>query len=237
MSEQKSQSKFGCFFTACLGAAAALVLVVVVVLVGGYFLINSYLDEFTDSKPMVFNETLLSSEESDELKEKWTTFKTQKDLELPTDPLELNEDQLNHLIRTDPEFAPLKDKVHVKIMGSTVSTDISIPASMVKEVFPNIPNVGMIQNRYFNARASLNLRLVNNQLAIYLESLDVQGSKKIPDEYLNRLKNVDLLKDARFAGQVKKQFGNLRNITVKDGKIMMIGTKGTMQEMMLKRGK
>jgi len=49
------------------------------------------------------------------------------------------------------------------------------------------------------------------------------------------LKNVDLLKDQRFAGQVKKQFGNLREITVKDGKIVMIGTKGTLEEVLNKR--
>jgi hypothetical protein len=235
MSEKKSQSKFGCFFTGCLGAVAALVLVVVVALVGGYFLINSYLDDFTDSKPIVFNETLLSAEEEVTLKEKWSNFKVQKSLELPTDPMELDADQLNHLIRTDPDFSALKDKVHVQIEDTTVRTDISIPASMVKEVFPNIPNVGMIQNRYFNASAVVELRLVRNELAIYLMSLDMAGDKKIPDEYLNRLKNVDLLKDARFAGQVKKQFGNLRNLTVKDGKIMMIGSKGTLEEMLNQR--
>ena len=235
MSEQKSQSKFGCFFTGCLGAVAALILVVVVVLVGGYFLLNSYLADFTDSKPMVFNENLLTTEEDKALKEKWSEFKTQKDLDLPTDPMELDADQLNHLIRTDPEFSPLRDKVHVTIEDTVVKTDISIPASMVKEVFPNIPNMSMIQNRFFNARAVLNLRLVNNELAIFLESLDVPGNKKIPDEYLNRLKNVDLLKDARFAGQVKKQFGNLRNLTVKNGKIVMIGKRGTLEEMLNKK--
>jgi hypothetical protein len=124
--------------------------------------------------------------------------------------------------------------VHIEIEDTTVRTDVSIPASMVREVFPNIPNVNMIQNRYFNASAVLNLRLANNELAIYLETLDMAGDKKIPDEYLNRLKNVDLLKDPRFAGQVKKQFGNLRELTVKDGKIMMVGTKGTLEEMINK---
>jgi|GEM_PF-960345 len=128
----------------------------------------------------------------------------------------------------------MKDKVHIEIEDTTVRTDVSIPASMVREVFPNIPNVNMIQNRYFNASAVLNLRLANNELAIYLETLDMAGDKKIPDEYLNRLKNVDLLKDPRFAGQVKKQFGNLRELTVKDGKIMMVGTKGTLEEMINK---
>lgn len=232
MSEQKSQSKFGCFFTGCLGAVAALILVVVV---GGYFLAKNYLDEFTDSKPLVFKEKLLSTAEEAEFNEKWTTFKTQKNLELPTDPMELSADQLNHLIRTDPDFSPLKDKVHIEIEDNTVRTDVSIPASMVRVVFPDIPNVNMIKSRYFNASAVLNFRLANNELAIYLESLDMAGDKKIPDEYMDRLKNVDLLKDQRFAGQVKKHFGNLREVTVKDGKIIMVGTKGTLEEMMNKR--
>ena len=235
MSEQKAQSKYGCFFTGCLGAVAALILVVVVISVGGYYFVKNYLDDYTDSKPLVFQEKLLSAEEDAELKDKWNTFKTQKSLELPTDPIELNADQLNHLIRTDPDFSPLKNKVHIQIQDTTVRTDVSIPASMVTEVFPNIPNVSMIKNRYFNGSAVLNLRLANNELAIYLESLTMEGGKKIPDEYLNRLRNVDLLKDPRFAGQVKKQFGNLRELTVKNGKIMMIGSKGTLEEMLNKR--
>jgi hypothetical protein len=231
MSEKKSPSKFGYFFAGCLGAVAALFLVVAVALVGGYFLINAYLDDFTDSKPIVFNEILLSTEEQVTLKEKWSTFKLEKNLGLPTDPMELDADQLNHLIRTDPDFSAMKDKVHLQIEGTTVRTDISLPASMVKEVFPNIPNVGMFQNRYFNASAVVDLRLLRNEPAVYLLSLDMAGGNQIPDEYLNRLKNVDLLKDARFAGQFKKLFGNLSSLTVKDGKIMMIGSKGTLEEM------
>jgi len=182
MIKEKSQSKYGCFLTGCLGAVAALILVVVVVAVGGYYVFKNYLNDYTDTKPLVFQERLLSAEEDADLKDKWTTFKMQKSLDLPTDPMELDADQLNHLIRTDPDFSPLKDKIHVEIENTTVRTDVSIPASMVKEVFPNLPNLDMIKRRYFNAREVLNLGLVNNELAITLESLDMAGGKKIPDE-------------------------------------------------------
>lgn len=236
MNEKKSQSKFGCFFTGCLGAAAALVLVAVVVLVGSYYFVGKYLDEYTDTKPnqAVLYKPQLSVEEGTQLKSKWETFRTKSSLDLPVEPLELDSDQLNHLINSDPEFSELKNKVRVTIKNNIVNTDISIPSSMVKEIFPDIPNVNLIQNRYFNANATVDLRVERNQLAVYLQSIRVKN-KPLPDQYLSKLKGVDLLKDARFAGQIKRQFSNLRNLTVKDGKIVMIGRSGTLQEMLNKR--
>lgn len=196
---------------------------------GVRYAVKVALDTYTDDKPTVFAESNMSSEDVQSLENRYDEFRKSVDQGLPAEPLELDTEEVNHLIETDPAFNKLKDKFRVQITQDKIRGTISIPADMAIEVFPDIPNIEMLRGRYFNATVDLRLVLRNEELAVYLEDLSVKG-KQIPSDVLTRLKNRDLIKDDRISGQLKRQFGQLRNITVKNGKIIMVGSKGTLEE-------
>jgi len=229
MTRKTPRSKIGCFVTGCLGSIALLIVGVVLVYFGVRYAVKVALDTYTDDKPTVFAESNMSSEDVQSLENRYDEFRKSVDQGLPAEPLELDTEEVNHLIETDPAFNKLKDKFRVQITQDKIRGTISIPADMAIEVFPDIPNIEMLRGRYFNATVDLRLVLRNEELAVYLEDLSVKG-KQIPSDVLTRLKNRDLIKDDRISGQLKRQFGQLRNITVKNGKIIMVGSKGTLEE-------
>ncbi len=234
MSEKKKRSKLGCLAMGCLSVVVAVIAGALMLYFGAKYALNYALNEFTDDRPTAFEESALSLEESVTLKSKFDNFRKRADVNLPSEPLELGTDEINHLIETDPTFSTLKDKVRLKIVKNEVRGNISIPIDIVRQIYPDFPQMDALSGRYLNAEVTVNLWLRQGELQAYLKQMSVKG-KPVPDNIMSKIQDRDLLKDDRIGGQLRKQFNKLRDVKVENGKIILIGAGGTVEEMMNNR--
>lgn len=234
MSEKKTRSKLGCLAIGCFGVIVAVIAGALMLYFGAKMAVNYALDQFTDESPTDFTQSTLNDEESSSLKNKFEDFKKRANVKLPTKPLELDTEEINHLIETDPQFSTLKDKVRLQIVKDEITGNISIPIDIVRDVYPDLPEVSALSGRYLNANVTVNLRLRNGNLEAYLKNMSVKN-KPLPSQIMSKIQNRDLLQDDRIGGQLKQQFNQLRDIDVVDGKIILVGSGGTVEELMNSR--
>ena len=234
MSEKKTRSKLGCLAIGCFGVMIAILAGSLILYFGAKYALNYALDEFTDDRPTYFTQSNLDTEESVTLKARFDDFKKRVNVNLPTKPLELGTDEINHLIETDPQFSTLKDKVRLNIVKNEVRGRISLPIDIIRQVYPDLPQMSALSGRFINADVAVNLWLRNGKLEAYLKDMRVKD-KPMPSQIMEKIEERDLLKDDRIGGQLRQQFKQLRDVKVENGKIILIGTGGTVEELMNSR--
>ncbi|MBT5928042.1 MAG: hypothetical protein HOH33_15655 [Verrucomicrobia bacterium] len=234
MSEKKTRSKLGCLAMGCFGVIIAVIAGGLILYFGTKYALDFALDKYTDDRPTAFAKSNLSVDDAVKLESEFEKFRTRVDVDLPTKPLELDTDQMNHLIETDAKFSTLKDKVRLKIVKNEVRGNISIPIDIVRQIYPDLPQINMLSGRYLNANVTVNLRLEGGQLEAYLKQMSIKGDA-VPENMMARIRDRDLFKDDRISGQLTQQFKKLRDVKIENGKIILVGSGGTVEELMNNR--
>ncbi len=207
-----SAKRRGCFFYGCL-------IVLILALVGGLsiffgvrYAINSFVNNYTDSRPTPLPKARISKDELAKLQKRIADFQAGLAAKKVTAPLDLSAAELNALISNDPAWSELKDKLFVEIVTNRIKGKVSIPLEGL--------GISRLRGRYLNGAATLNLSLTNGTLSVFLDAVEVKG-KPIPARFMGDLKRMN------FAEGVNRQPGHvktlqaLESLEVNDGQILI----------------
>jgi hypothetical protein len=137
-------------------------------------------------------------------------FRTAVEQDRPTEPLVLTSDDLNALIEERPDW---KGKVYVEIEQDKLKGQVSIPLS-------DLPSFGLTRGRYLNGQAEFNVWLKDGVPVATITSLEVNG-KHPSDEFMNGIKNQNLIKDLDKDSELGKAIHKLKSVEIKDGKMIL----------------
>lgn len=112
-----------------------------------------------------------------------------------------------------------------------------IPINDTRDIYPDLPQCSVLNDKHLNADITINLRVSNGNLETFLVGMRVKDGKetKMLSRVMEKIKGRDLLKDDRIGGQLKGQFKQLCDMKVVNGKIILMGAGGTVKEMMNSR--
>lgn len=204
----------GCFFYGCL----TLVVVVILGLAGLYLGVRSVakqvIQRYSDSSPITLPAVEISAEEAAAAQQQLKAFQSALDAGTPAEPLVLGEKEINALIAASPDFAMLKDRVHIAIDGDQIKGQISYPLDELP--LPWFARIA--RGRYLNGSAGLSVSMTNGALLVTIQSLEVKG-EAVPEQFMAGLRQQNLAqnvyKDANSMATLRK----LESIVIKDGKL------------------
>lgn len=222
----------GCFLWGCIIAVVLFVGGLAAVLGGGYYMYAQMRDKYTDTQPMALPEIPLSQEERQSVKERFDQFREAVDAGQATEPLKLNEDEINTLIAESDSEDPMKDSLRVQIEDDTVKGQISVPLD-------DIPLPGL-KGRYFNGTAELRGSLKDGKLEVFIENASVKG-EPLPDNVMTELRRENLTAEIMNDPEARKTLEKLESMEVRDGQVIIVpkapsgeaaapGETGTMDE-------
>ena len=206
----------GCFFYGCIIASVLALLMAILVAIVVYFsfrLLNQAVEEYTATAPRELPKVEMPAEKRQALKDRVEAFQKAVVEGTPTEPLELNSDDLNALIEANPK---LKGKIFVKIEGKEIKGQISYPLDALAE----IPLLGMLKGRYLNGEADLKASLRDGILIGTLDSIEVNG-KRPPEQMMTGIRQENLFKDAYNNPKNAEMLRKIESLEVKDGKIIL----------------
>ena len=211
MTEQAPKARRGCFFYGCIASLVLLALMLGALLVGLHY-VRKVVNQFTEAQPAKLPAVQMSQPELENLQQRLDAFQAAIRERRPAKPLTLTGDEINGLIAGGPEAQRLKDKVYVRLEGSQLKSDVSLPLQEL--------GLGMFKGRYLNGNATFDLALRNGMLFVSARSIAVKG-KPVPDVYMQEIRKQNLA--ARLINDPKTiaVLQGLRDIQVKDDKLVL----------------
>jgi len=206
----------GClFYTVIVG-----VFLVIVLLIGAYFGLRyarGIVSQLTDTQPMPLPTVELPADELGRLRERVDDFRTAVQDEQPIAPLALTGTEVNALIATDPDMAPLRNHVFVSIEGDRLGLQVSILAADI--------GLESLRGRYVNATGTFAVSLKTNTLQITAETLSAKG-KPLPEHVMRQIRGENLAQKLNENPRVAAGLRKIRDIQVKDGKLIIVPKTG-----------
>lgn len=199
---------WGCLFGGCL--------VVMFLMVGGvgatgffaYRFYQSQMARYTSSQAEELPKVDFTEEQIAELETRVEDF--QEDIEAKTadtQSLILTEAEVNALISTQEEF---KDRVYVRIEDGAVAADVSVPLDM-------LPGG---RGRFFNGSVTLDVKIEDGELLVYLEDASVNG-EEIPSDILTQIQKENLAKDLNKDGDSRKWIRRFKDLQIEENQIVL----------------
>jgi hypothetical protein len=211
--QKQGKKRRGCLFYGCLTGIVFLLLMLLALLLGGRTL-KRMLTDFTEAQPTTFPAVKLSNAEVQQLRKRVDDFREAVRAGKATNALELNADEMNALIATDPDMQPLKGKLYVSgIEGNQVKARLSIPMEDL--------NLPVFRNRYLNGDATFLLALKNGIIRLTAQEVTVKG-RPVPDIYMQKIRGQNLAKSVNSNPRVSVALDWIQRIDVKDGKLVIV---------------
>jgi hypothetical protein len=198
------------FYAAIIGAT-----LLVIVLAGAFFGIRyarGVVNDFTDTKPAPLPQVQMSEHDSAQLESRIDAFRDAVQSGQANQPLTLSADDINALIQTKSGLESLKGQLYVTINGSQLSARISAPAEQL-----GLP----LHGRYVNADGTFAVALKDDQLIVTAESLTAKG-RPLPEAMMRQLGGKNLAENINNDPSVKRGLRALKDIQVKDGKLILV---------------
>jgi hypothetical protein len=211
MNEQINKQRRGCLFYGGIALVVLLLFILVAALVGAH-MARKMLNEYTDAQPMVLPTSTLPASQADEAVSRVKAFEQAVGARRATPPLELNADQINALIATDPRYHGLKGKVWVALDGDKVKGTVSLPMTQF--------GMGMFRGRFLNAEVTLVVAFQNGLLQIIPDAITVKG-KPLPGIYMNKIRQQEFARELTQNPGFLSAAERLQNIEIKDGKLII----------------
>ena len=230
MNNKKSHSKLGCMGFGCLGVICALILAGVLLFFGAKLAANYAVKGMTDDQPAFYEPSSLSNDDIAGLLNDFEKFLTRAELGIPTEPFELETPELNALIEHSSRFGSVKEMVRFNIESDILSGIASIPTALLKDVHPVLEKIDALGGRYLIADVRVTAKISGGKLGLYLKEMTVKG-KDLPDYLKPKLIDQNVLREDVFAAVFK----HVRSFTVQEGKVILIGSGGTIDELMNSR--
>ena len=230
MNNKKSHSKLGCMGFGCLGVICALILTGVLLFFGVKIAANYAVKGMTDDQPAFYEPSSLSDDEIAKLLNDFEKFLTRAELGIPTEPFELETPELNTLLEHSSRFGSVKEMIRFTIESDILSGIASIPTALLKDVHPILEKIDALGGRYLIADVRVTAKISEGKLGLYLKEMTV-GGKDLPSYIESKLIDQNVLREDVFAAVFK----HVRSFTVQEGKVILIGSGGTIDELMNSR--
>ena len=214
--EPPEKKGHGCIFYGCITLLAFFLITAIAGVLGIRYVagrLNEKIMQYTDSQPMALPKTDMTEEELRALQARLAGFNNAVDGHSNTPPLVLNSADINALLASSTNFKGLKDKCYVEIAGDEIKGQISLP--LEKEF--RIPLLHF-KGRYLNGSGTFKVTLTNDELSIFIQSLEVKG-KPLPEDLMGKLRGKNLAEDYNSNPTNAATMGKYESIEVKDGKI------------------
>lgn len=208
----------GCMFYGCITA----VVLALVLGVGGFFAVRHWMGklvevvlEKTETAPMELPKSDMPPAEFAQLEGRVREFMAAANARRQTEPLVLDSDDLNALIDRDPDWAPMRDRVHLTLVGDRIEAEISLPLG---EFLEGIPGTSELKGRYLNGTATLSVSLVDSVLDVMVHDAQVKG-EDLPPEVMAGLSSRNLVEDFQGDADIQKLKNWIESIEVAGGKL------------------
>ncbi len=202
----------GCLFFGCISGAICLVLLLL-----GFLLLfhmaRKALDQYTDRAPMKLPGVQLSQPEIEELQRRFNNFSDAASNGRPTAPLELNSDEINALIQSNPEFSAARGKLYVVIHGTNLQAQVSLPMAQL--------GLSFFKGRYLNGIGTFALSLQNGILNLSPMEISVKG-RALPPVYMDKIRHENFAAGINNNSRASVALNRLQDIQVKEGKLVLV---------------
>ncbi|SRR6266581_1982450 len=211
--QQQGKKRRGCLFYGCLTGFVFLLLILLGGLLGTRYL-KKMVTEFTEDKPTPMPAVQMSDAQIQQVRKRVDDFRDSVKGGKPTKPLELTADEINALIATDQDLAPLKGKLYVLgIQGNQIKARVS--ARMEDVALP------IFRNRYLNGDAVFTLLLKNGTIRLLAQDVTVKG-RAVPEMYMQKIRTQNLANGLNSNPRVSVATDWIQSIEVKDGKLVIV---------------
>lgn len=231
MNKKNSQSKLGCLSFGCLGVICAFILTGVLLFFGAKLAANYAVKGMTDDQPAFYEPSSLSDDEIARLLNDFEKFLTRAELGIPTEPFELETPGLNTLLEHSPRFTSIKEMIRFNIESGILSGIASIPTALLKEVHPVLEKIDALGGRYLIADVRVTAKISGGKLGLYLKEMTVKG-KDLPSYIKPKLIDQNVLREDVFGSEFASVFKHVRSFTVQESQVILIGSGGTIDELM-----
>ncbi|MGO9469747.1 MAG: hypothetical protein ACLQIB_46905 [Isosphaeraceae bacterium] len=213
---QQPPRQRGCFFYGCI--IATILMVMTMLLIGAvlyfaYQAFSQYVVEYTATAPRELPKIEMPAEDRESLKKRVEVFRKAVEEGKAVEPLVLTSDDLNALIEEEPD---LKGKIHLRIEGSELKGQVSIPL----ERFAQVPGLGILKGRYLNGEAELKASFSDGVLIVTLDGIEVNG-KRAPEEIMTKIRQKNLAEDAYNNPKNAAMLRKVESMEIKDGKVII----------------
>ncbi len=209
---QERRFPWGCLIGGCLTVVLLMVIGVGATTYVGYSFYVAQVNNYTSPEPKELPKLDYSEDQIKAVLDRVNAFKAAVKKGEVAEPFVLTADDINALISSEAE---LKDKVYVTIADGKVSADASFPLG---DVLPGF------SGRYFNGRISLKASLESGVLIVTLDDAEVNG-KKVPEEFLSKLREENLAKNAYEDRKSAEFIRRFERLTIEDDKIILYPAK------------
>jgi len=131
----------------------------------------------------------------------------------PTEPLVLNSDEINALVASTPEAAPLRDKVYFRVDGNQLKGDLSIPMEAL--------GLPIFRGRYLNGTATFGVDLHEGHLLVIVQSLTVKG-KALPKVYMDRIRSQNLAQQLNVDPRATIAMDQIERLRIENGTVVVV---------------
>jgi hypothetical protein len=196
----------GCLVAAGIGVAAVLLVVGIVMGIAAWKF-RSLRSEFTDPELKALPVAEVNSETAKRLNRTVEQFLRAVDGGR-SEQFTLTGTQLNQVIAVLPAAREARGRVHLAIEGDRLSLQAGFPLDQVPG----------FQGRYLNGEFTLDVRVENGQLQIFVREATVRG-KPLPKVLVDRFRGENLADRLLRDPDARRLMGNVKSLRLADGKL------------------
>ncbi len=211
MTDQAPKPRRGCCFYGCIAGLVLLALTLAGLLVALHY-VKKLVHQFTDTQPVELPALHMSQAEMTQVKQRFDAFQAAVRERRPAQPLTLTSDDINALIAGSAEPQPLKKKFYVRLEGSQVKGEVSLPLQDL--------GLKIFRGRYLNGSATFDLAFRNGALFVTAQNVLVKG-KPVPEMYMQEIRKHNLAEGWLNDPSAVAVLQGLQDIQVKDGKLVL----------------
>lgn len=211
MTDRLAKQRRGWLFYGCL-ACAALMVVLLAAAFGVLLSLRKTINNFTETAPAPVPMVRVSAAQLEQLQRRIEAFEETVQARRSAAPLLLSAEDINALIATRPDAAPLRGKLYVSLAETHLNAQVSVPLSEI-----GLP----VQGRYLNGVATFGLALDHGALRLNVESIRVKG-KLLPRLYLDTIRKQNLARNIIPDPHSPNLLDRLEAIEVRNGNLVLV---------------
>ncbi|PCJ60634.1 MAG: hypothetical protein COA73_08070 [Candidatus Hydrogenedentota bacterium] len=199
-----------CFLYGCGILAVCTIIAVIVTVFGARYYMGQLQEKYTEDQPVNLPVIDLSEEEIEILLTRVDSFYEQLQDGTATEPLILDQNDLNSIIQFHPEFTTLSDKVYFTLDGDKVSGQVSV----------SLGDIPMFGGRYFNGTADFDVSFENGIGKVFVLDATVKG-ESIPETYIAEARKENLASNMQQDPETQEVMNKIETIEIIDSKIIV----------------
>ncbi|MFM1847443.1 MAG: hypothetical protein RL417_917 [Pseudomonadota bacterium] len=203
------QQKRGCFFYGCITVIVLGLMGVIAVWLLFSQVVQPFFGRYATEQTVALAPSGVTPEKVGTVRTRLTAFRDGIAAHQPTEPLALDESDLNALLRTVPDLAPLADNLRIKIANNRVGGELALP--LTDFGFPG---------KFLNLSGTFKVSLDYGLLMMTADTVQVNGGE-LPETVMKELQNQNLAADFARDPAIAKVLKELKSIEVQGDKVIV----------------